>query len=59
MGWNLLGLVGWRIWAKAHGTYNAPLFLAGEVVLPRLGKDNTWDMLDVGISGKREYLGLA
>ena len=57
--------VGWRVWAKAHGTHNAPLFSAEEVVL--LGwekrifgtclmwgleeKENIWDLFDVGIGG--------
>ena len=61
----LTGPVGWRVWVKAHGTHNAPLFLAGEVVL--LGrekrifgtclkwglarKENIWDLFYVGISG--------
>ena len=40
---------GWRIWAKAHGTHNAPLFPVGEVVLCRPKKENIWDFLGVGI----------
>ena len=51
MGLSLPGPVDWRVWAKAHGTHNAPLFPAGEVVLPRSGKENTWDLLHVGIGG--------
>ena len=43
-------------WAKAHGTHTAPLFPAGEDVLPRSGKENIWDMFDAGIGEKREYL---
>ena len=46
-----MGSIG--VWAKAHGTHNAPLFPAGEVVLPWSGKENTWDKFDVGIGGKR------
>ena len=30
----LTGPVGWKVWAKAHGTHNAPFFLAREVILP-------------------------
>ena len=37
------------VWAKAHGTHNAPLFPAGEVVLPWPGKENIWDLLGMGI----------
>ena len=44
-----MGSAGWRIWAKAHGTHNAPLFPAGEVILRRPGKENIWDLLGVGI----------
>ena len=51
MGFSLSGLVGWRVWAKAHGTHNAPLFPTGKVILPWLGKENVWDLPDVGISG--------
>ena len=40
MGFSLSGPVGWRVWAKAHGTHNAPLFPAGKVILSRLGKEN-------------------
>ena len=28
-----------------------PIFTAGEVILPQLGKKNVWDLPDVGISG--------
>ena len=55
----------WRVWAKAHGTYNAPFFPTGEVVLPSQKKrifgtclmwgldkkENIWDLFDVGIGG--------
>ena len=37
MGLSLPRPVGWRVWAKAHGTHNAPLFPTGEVVL--LGRE--------------------
>ena len=40
VGFSLLGPVGWRVWAKAHGTHNARLFPAGEVILPWPGKEN-------------------
>ena len=57
--------VGWWVWAKAHGTHNAPLFLVGEVILPSqekrifgtclmwglAGRENIWDLFDVGIGG--------
>ena len=43
--------VGWRVWAKAHGTHNAPLFPTGEGSLPRLEKENVCDWLSVGNSG--------
>ena len=52
VGLSLPGPAGWRVWAKAHGTHNAPFFLAGEVLPPRLGKENIWDLLDVGIGGE-------
>ena len=51
MGLSRPGPVGWRVWAKAHGTHNAPLFPVGDVVLPRSVKENIWDLLDVGIGG--------
>ena len=38
VGLSLSGPVRWRVWAKAHGTHNAPIFLAGEIVSPRSGK---------------------
>ena len=40
-------------WTKVHGTHNAPLFPTEEDGLPRLGKENIWDMFN---GGKREYL---
>ena len=51
MGFSLPGPVGWRVWFKVHGTHNAPLFPVGEVILPQSGKENVWDLPDVGISG--------
>ena len=51
MGFSLPGPIGWRVWAKAYGTHNAPLFSARVVVLPWLGKENIWDLPDMGISG--------
>ena len=50
VGFSLPGPVGWRVWVKAHGTHNAPLFLARVVILPRPGKKNIWDLPNVGIS---------
>ena len=61
----MTGPVGRRVWVKVHGTHNAPLFSAREVVLPdrekrifRIcwmwgleGKENIWDLFDVGIGG--------
>ena len=38
MGLSLPGPVSWRVWVKAHGTHNAPLFSAREVVLS--GREN-------------------
>ena len=38
-----------RVWAKAHGTPNAPIFPAEEVVLPWSGKENIWDLFGMGI----------
>ena len=51
VGFNQPGPVGWRVWAKAHGTHNAPNFLAGEDSLPRLEKENIGDWLNVGNNG--------
>ena len=39
VGFSHPGTVGRRVWAKAHGTHNAPLFSAGEGSLPRLEKE--------------------
>ena len=41
----------WGCWAKSHGTYNAPLFPAGEFSLPRLEKYRIFDLLVVGNGG--------
>ena len=51
VGFSLSRPVGWMVWAKAHGTHNAPLFPVDEVILPRSGKENVWDLPDMGISG--------
>ena len=51
VGFSMPEPVGWRVMAKAHGTHNAPLFPIGEVILPRSGKENVWDLPDMGISG--------
>ena len=51
VGFSHLGPVGRRVWAKAHGTHNAPIFLIGEGSLPRLEKENVCDWLSVGNSG--------
>ena len=51
MGFSQPGPVGWRVWAKVHGTHNAPLFPVGEGNLPRLEKENAVDWLNVGNSG--------
>ena len=51
MRFSLQGPVGWRVWAKAHGTHNAPFFMAGKVILPWPRKENVWDLPNVGISG--------
>ena len=51
MGFNQPRPVGWRGWAKAHGTHNAPLFHAGEGGHPRLEKENICDWLSVGNRG--------
>ena len=40
VGFSLAGPVSWRVWAKAHGTHNAPFFPAGEAILPRSEKEN-------------------
>ena len=34
MGFSQPGPVGWRVWVKAHGTHNAPLFPVEEGSLP-------------------------
>ena len=51
MGFSHPRLVSRRVWAKAHGTHNAPLFPAGEGSLPRLEKENVCDGLSVGNNG--------
>ena len=38
VGFSHPGPVGWRVWAKAHGTHNAPIFPASEGSLSRLEK---------------------
>ena len=43
VGFSHPGHVGKKVWAKAHGTHNAPLFQAGQGSLPRLKKENTCD----------------
>ena len=51
VGFSHPGPVGWRVWAKAHGTHNAPLFPVREGSLRRLGKENVYDWFSVGNSG--------
>ena len=51
VGFSHLGPVGWRVWAKAHGTHNAPIFSASEGSLSRLEKENFCDWLSVGNNG--------
>ena len=51
LGFSLPGLVDWRVWAKSHGTHNAPIFPTREVILPRPEKENVWDLPEVGIKG--------
>ena len=41
VGLSLPGPVSWRVWAKAHSTHNAPIFLAREIVSPQSGKYKT------------------
>ena len=50
LGFSLPRSVGWRVWAKAHGTHNAPIFPTGEVILSRQEKENVCDLFDVRIS---------
>ena len=51
MGFSQPGPVCWRVWAKAHGTHNAPLFHAGKGSLPLLEKENVGDWVSVGNIG--------
>ena len=51
VGFSHPGLVGRRVWAKAHGTHNAPLFSTREGSLPRVEKELVCDWLNVGNSG--------
>ena len=50
VGFSQPGPIGWRGWAKAHGTHNAPIFPAREGSLPWLKKENVCDWLSVGNS---------
>ena len=51
VGFSQPGPVGWRVWAKAHGTHNAPLLHAREGSLPRLEQENVGDWRSVGNNG--------
>ena len=51
MGFNLSGPFELECWAKGNGTHNAPLFPAGEISLPWLGKYRILDLFVFGNEG--------